>query len=976
MMAPQPSESPESTPSPDTAHDAVLVELRETLAPRIQVLSRLGAGGMAAVYLGRDPLLRRSIAIKVMSGTYAGDETARTRFTREAQAIAAIAHPNVIGVYDVGELRSRLPYFLMQLVEGRSLEAAIAADGAFAQARAKRVVGEVAAGLAAAHARGLVHRDVKPANVLLDSESGRAIVVDFGISSALDQARFEGTGTLTVHGSYVGTPRYTSPEQAAGEKVTGKSDVYSLGILAWELVVGRAPFEAASPMALLAAHIKDTPAPLRTVRPDLEPEFADLIEKCLRKDPAQRPEAAEIAGFLVPAPQVALEWPPPGLEELRGQGAMAARSFSWVGGFLLAFILALSVQPSRGTALALQLERSTLWSTIANVIPGSLTGPGAQDATPMWLLLIGLAFAGAGVTTIVFTARATRLLGALKRGRSIGYPSLVLFDAAMDDDPDTAELRNGSGRFAMLSRQTQNAIARSRRIRDISLPAGFAFTIVLTFLWAMGLLPIGGDSAMTMTALEATALALPALSGIGVASFQLLTELKLRGRMRGSSSKSVGVRPEFVTDWLERSKAPQSTTRSWTHILLPGLAMLGGAVAVVTMYVLVIAAVIATGNVTSRRVASMGSEAALRMTSAGRRLDRSLSELLRRGPPASVDPAASVAIAVGYHLAGADSLESPALGERDREQLHLHVLVLGTLRADTFRLGQLRRRPIPGEAPVPRVGADTVTPWLGIWRRFGRTTAGIPPFAYPGSEQLALHAESEGGSGRGLFYPRIMGRSFQEFSKLMRLGRVDEARPIAFEHVRVATRFLESPFAYEYSKGVEAAVLAVRMLTDVAAATRDTALRSAAQRFTSMGAGQRPLGDLWVAAGNVGEESIILEVVGNRGLRPYQRWNAIGYIVDSFCASTREILTGVSPTRLVFLDSAARRAADIPRTDQWVAVHKARLERLIAAPAGQAASGAEEMRFARFALRPVSWMGLRGMHARMSYCVSRRQPVW
>ena len=200
-----------------TAHDdgvttALLDELRDALAPGIQLIRPLGAGAMGIVFLARDPLLKRLVAVKVMAPAVA-DAEMRARFIREAESSAAVSHPNVAGIHLVGELpESGLPYFVMQFIEGRTLAEDIAV-GPIVVPRAKRLIGEVATALAAAHARGLVHRDVKPANVMIESESDRPVVLDFGISAVLS-AGPSADAKLTQAGTYLGTPNADNTDVA------------------------------------------------------------------------------------------------------------------------------------------------------------------------------------------------------------------------------------------------------------------------------------------------------------------------------------------------------------------------------------------------------------------------------------------------------------------------------------------------------------------------------------------------------------------------------------------------------------------------------------------------------------------------------------------------------------------------------------------------------------------------------------------
>src|SRR5687767_5898893 len=231
-------------------------EFVQHLAPNIRILGMAGEGGMSYVFVGRDAVLKREVAVKMLAPVLADDATARKRFTREAEAIAAVSNPNIVNVYHVGEIPGRgIPYFVMQFVDGPTLGMGALRGRMLTEVRVRRLMADVAEGLAAAHRRKVYHRDIKPNNIVLDGETGRAMVLDFGISAASGSSRRKSLGSkLTEEGMYLGTPTYMSPEQANAENVTGKSDVYSLGVLAFELLVGHPPFEG-SPLQIVASHM-------------------------------------------------------------------------------------------------------------------------------------------------------------------------------------------------------------------------------------------------------------------------------------------------------------------------------------------------------------------------------------------------------------------------------------------------------------------------------------------------------------------------------------------------------------------------------------------------------------------------------------------------------------------------------------------------------------------------------------------------
>ncbi len=251
------------------------------------VESEIGRGGMAVVYAASDVRLQRAVALKVLPPDMAFRSEIRERFVREAQTAARLNHPHIVPIYAVHE-QAGLVCFAMSLVHGESLAARIAREPRASFEFVAEVLEQVADALAYAHANGIVHRDIKPDNILLDRESGRAMVTDFGIARVAESG-----ARLTQAGIAVGTPAFMSPEQATGEReVDGRSDVYSLGVVGYLLLAGRLPFEAATTPAMLVKHVSETPPPIRSVRPDAPPVLVELLEKCLAKRPADRWENA------------------------------------------------------------------------------------------------------------------------------------------------------------------------------------------------------------------------------------------------------------------------------------------------------------------------------------------------------------------------------------------------------------------------------------------------------------------------------------------------------------------------------------------------------------------------------------------------------------------------------------------------------------------------------------------------------------
>jgi serine/threonine protein kinase/DNA-binding Lrp family transcriptional regulator len=254
--------------------------------PGYRILGLLGKGGMGRVYLGEDEALGRRVAIKVISEQLPGDEETLVRFRREARAMAALEHENIVRVYSSGEAEG-LPYLVMQLIEGETLAARIGRSGGLGLGPALRIVEQVLEALEAARGKGLVHRDLKPANILIDGND-HVHVADFGLARPV--ASGEST-TVTRDGQIVGTPAYMAPEQARGDPVDFRADLYALGVILYEMLVGEPPFRGATPLAVVAHHLQDPLPSLRKSRPDLSPEVEHVIRWLVSKDPDDRPHS-------------------------------------------------------------------------------------------------------------------------------------------------------------------------------------------------------------------------------------------------------------------------------------------------------------------------------------------------------------------------------------------------------------------------------------------------------------------------------------------------------------------------------------------------------------------------------------------------------------------------------------------------------------------------------------------------------------
>jgi serine/threonine-protein kinase len=260
------------------------------LGGRYQLGELLGYGGMAEVHLGRDLRLGRDVAIKMLRADLARDATFQARFRREAQNAASLNHPAIVAVYDTGEEREdgvSLPYIVMEYVNGRTLKEVLAAEGRIMPRRALEIVADTCAALEFSHRHQIIHRDIKPGNVML-TRGGQVKVMDFGIARALAS----GTSTMTATSAVIGTAQYLSPEQARGEAVDARSDVYATGCVLYELMCGQPPFIGDNPVSVAYQHVREDPRPPSEQNPDIPPDIDAVVLKALAKNPINRYQSA------------------------------------------------------------------------------------------------------------------------------------------------------------------------------------------------------------------------------------------------------------------------------------------------------------------------------------------------------------------------------------------------------------------------------------------------------------------------------------------------------------------------------------------------------------------------------------------------------------------------------------------------------------------------------------------------------------
>lgn len=259
---------------------------------RYDIERMLGAGGMGIVFRGFDSELQRVVAIKALAPSLAFHGAARHRFAKEARAAAAVIHDDVVPIYDVQTQRD-IPFLVMRFIPGESLQARIDREGPLELKQILRIGKQLMAGLAAAHAQGLIHRDVKPANVLIEEGIDRALLTDFGLAQSIEEAQ------VTASGAIPGTPSYMSPEQSRGEKLTASSDIYSAGSVLYAMCTGRPPFRADSPWQILKLIAEADPKPIRELNADIPQWLANIIDKTMAKRPEDRfSSASDVANLL------------------------------------------------------------------------------------------------------------------------------------------------------------------------------------------------------------------------------------------------------------------------------------------------------------------------------------------------------------------------------------------------------------------------------------------------------------------------------------------------------------------------------------------------------------------------------------------------------------------------------------------------------------------------------------------------------
>ena len=387
-----------------------------TIDNKYQIVSKLGSGGMGTVYQARRTAIGDTVAVKVLRSDMVADPLAVERFRREAQAAARLKHPNVVAIYDFGVSNQGLVYIVMEMVEGQSLRSMIRQYGSFTASVAFEIINQVCTALGAAHSQGIIHRDLKPDNIIVsETASGWHVkVVDFGIAKLRDQSST--TSSLTQTGMIMGTPRYMSPEQCMGEEIDARSDIYSLGIILYEMLCGVVPFNSPTTSAVIIQQVTQPPPPLRAINAMISPAVESVVYHALEKRPEARPQTAIALGQELSAAVkgVAAAWP--------------ATSSAYPPTY--------SISPQFGSYSppdAMQTERT---ATPAGMTPQSgviISSGGSQATTPRRSRLPII------LAVVVLLGLAGGAIAFLMRGRGEGNNTQATANPAQPDKPQPKE---------------------------------------------------------------------------------------------------------------------------------------------------------------------------------------------------------------------------------------------------------------------------------------------------------------------------------------------------------------------------------------------------------------------------------------------------------------------------------------------------------------------------------------------------------
>jgi hypothetical protein len=386
----------------------------------------------------------------------------------------------------------------------------------------RRILGQIASALAAAHARGIIHRDIKPANVLVDEDSGRVLVTDFGIAAVRPGADVEAPAHLTGTGMAIGTPQYMSPEQLLAEKVTEKTDIYSLGLLAYHILTGEGPFQISSPREIMAAHLRDEPRRLAELVPEVDPDLEAAVASCLAKRAADRPDAATLATRLGTTDAV-LEWPPPELEGLLGAARRAGRGLS--GG---------------------------AWLVTLPAVAAIVLGPRAGGALGgLGVMALGVVALVGFLVLVVESVRLVRLMREAARAVRAGYGWLTVAEVAADARGDTGSLVAGAREYALLPPRRRGHLRYGRLVGAALRLLGVVAPIPMLLLAML----LGAADAVSPAMAIAVAYLPTLLLALAAATLERWEALAVRGYRRRQAPPGTDQLPRLVAAWYESFEA-------------------------------------------------------------------------------------------------------------------------------------------------------------------------------------------------------------------------------------------------------------------------------------------------------------------------------------------------------------------------------------------------------------------------------------
>ena len=841
------------------------------------------------------------------------------------------------------------------------------------------------------------------------------VVLDFGISAAVSPDRQVVGTKLTAKGTSIGTPQYMSPEQAAGEEVTDRSDVYSLGLVAFELLTGRPPFEEKNAMALVAAHIHKTPPATLTVRPEISPDVALLIDDCLKKGEGDRPKTDALTRALLPERLPTVEWPPPGLDALHHTGTRFSTGLLLAVGIGVFFFLLLHVAPTYNSARWRDGEVSGFWFTVAG-------GPRTQqfggsipkrDPTPIWLFLMGasaLAAFGFGTFALV---RGIGLGSTLIRARRSSYPTGVCLDVAFDGHADTAKLINGTGVYATLNAAQRERLRRYRRWRATLPIAMPVLSVLATFTWLVAWTS-AGTGADTIVSVPALLFILLPIA-VGLFLYAALVTIERRRTARtGLSLKRRLVRlrqplvnRELAAVWLGNASVPAHATGRPGRIVLLGLlpqviTVLALGVFVSTMGLILGVSLRTSQYVAAHRQAATNWEEARRSDTAATwsQFEAALSGSIlmgrRKEVADSTAPFEMLALLTSHEpMDQPPSNTDSALNLGGRvwnvpdTSFDVAFPIYRGFRESTLRIfSSLPQRDsiVIAEDFRSLLVQDTAFAAYDIWKRFARSEPPPP---------LWMYREEFGGLLGPFHLPPLSDDGLlglMEASRaaaLLSLERGDTISAInAVSDIVVIGRTLaREPVPDINDLGLFALESGLSNMEQLAAFVGYEALRQEADslwrliprahsQFVEFGSSHPWYGSKWggpmppepllltASAGTSSELTLLADSTLSTG----DRWALMFAVVPAFCVSPREVLLGIDPQRKNALEAALPLAQGIPRTDEWIQLNVRWFEEWQRSPSAAIRRWDGWRPNVPLPLKLLAWVGLGGLRDRITFC--------